>query len=130
MLGWLCTLGWQSGIAVTSYVTGTLIRALITFNNPTYTAEPWHDTLFTIAIVVVATLVNIFLAKHLPWLEGIILVLHILGFISVVVPLWVLGPTNSPKRVFTEFNDGGGWGSVGTACIIGQIACITSFMGS
>ena len=108
---------------------GTLIRGLITFNNPGYLGEPWHDTLFTIAIVLLAALVNIFLTKHLPWLEGLILVLHVLGFIAIVVPLWVLAPKNSAKKVFTEFNDGGDWGSIGTACIIGQITCITSFMG-
>ena len=128
--GWLCTLGWQGGIAVTGYVSGTLIRGLITFNNPTYSAEPWHDTFFTIAIVVFAALINIFLAKHLPWLEGLILVLHVLGFVAVVIPLWVLAPRNSARRVFTEFNDGGDWGSFGTACIVGQVTCITSFMGS
>lgn len=110
-------------------MTGTLIRGLITLNNPNYAAERWHETLLTIGVVLIAAIINIYFARHLPLLEGLILVLHIFGFFAVIVPLWVLAPRNSAERVFTEFYDGGGWGSIGTACIVGQITAITTFMG-
>jgi choline transport protein len=99
-------------------------------NNPDYVPERWHATLLTIAIVVLASLINIFATSQLPLLEGLILVLHVFGFFAIIIPLWVLSPRNSAARVFTEFSDGGGWGSLGTACIVGQICAITSFIGA
>lgn len=44
------------------------------------------------AIVVFSVLCNTFGAKYLPIFENMILVLHIVGFVAILVPLWVLAP--------------------------------------
>lgn len=54
---------------------------------------------------------NTFLAKHLPLVEGLVLCLHIGGFVAILVPLWVLGPRSSSKEVWTTFANEGGWSS-------------------
>ena len=108
---------------------GTLIQGLIVLNHPSYEPTRWQGTLLTIAISGVAFFFNTWGAKQLPLLEGLILVLHIFGFFAILIPLWVLAPKNSAKEVFGSFQDGGGWGSVFTACIIGQVSPIYSFAG-
>jgi choline transport protein len=82
-----------------------------------------------IGILIVATLVNTIGARHLPLIEGIILVLHIAGFFCIIIPLWVLGPKAPTEAVFTEFYNGGGWSSIGSACMIAQLATVFSFVG-
>lgn len=70
------------------------------------------------------------LARKLPLIEAIILVIHIFAFFGILVTLWVLAPvTRSAKEVFTQFNDGGGWGSLGGSALIGITGGIYPLIG-
>lgn len=61
--------------------------------NPTIGAfEGWHATLFTIAIALVAVLFNTVLVKALPVFEFVILIVHVLAYVSFEVVLLALGP--------------------------------------
>jgi choline transport protein len=59
--------------------------------------------------------------RLLPALELVMLALHFFGVLVVLAPLWALAPRASAADVFTRFEDGGGWGNVGLACLVGQI---------
>ncbi|EXJ63331.1 uncharacterized protein A1O5_11652 [Cladophialophora psammophila CBS 110553] len=130
IVGWLCTLGWQSGVAIGCFLAATEIQGLIVLNNDSYVYERWHGTLLTIAIVLFIAFFNTFLAKHLPLVEGMVLCLHIGGFICILVPLWVLGPRGNSHEIWTVFQDGGGWGSTGLATLVGIITPATAFLGA
>jgi hypothetical protein len=82
-----------------------MIQGLLVLNNPTYIFEPWHGTLLVIAITAFCIIFNTFLAKKLPMVEGLVLIIHILGFFAVLIPLWVLAPRTDAKTVFTEFTN-------------------------
>nr|XP_001402058.2 amino acid permease [Aspergillus niger CBS 513.88] len=127
--GWLCATGWQCAIVAIAYLAGTIIQGLIVLNRPTYEFERWHGTLLVIAITAFSILFNTFLAKNLPMVEGLILIIHVVGLFAIIIPLWVLAPRNSAKAVFTEFYDGGEWGSPGTATLVGLSTTITSMIG-
>ncbi|KXT00574.1 hypothetical protein AC579_5067 [Pseudocercospora musae] len=129
-VGWLSALGWQAIVAGGSYTSATLIFELIALSNPAFSYARWQITLLMIGIGVFGTIFNTFGAKHLPLLEGIVLCLHMFGFVCIIVPLWVLAPKAPAKAVFTEFSNFGGWPSTGTACIIGSITATGSFVGS
>jgi choline transport protein len=111
IIGWLCVLGWQTGSCIGCFLAGTQIQGLIVLNNPDYVYERWHGTLITIAIIFFVAFFNTVLAKHLPLVEGLVLCLHIGGFIAILVPLWVLGPRGESEQVWTTFADEGQWGS-------------------
>jgi len=49
---------------------------------------------------------------------------HALGWIAVVVVLWVLAPHASAKDVFTNFQSTGGWEPVGLSVMVGQITSV------
>ena len=63
--------------------------------------------------------------------EGIVLFAHLLGFFCVMIPLWVLAPKVPLREVFGApgFADFGGWGSIGAACVVGQLAASSAFVG-
>lgn len=94
-----------------------------------YAPQRWHGSLIAIALVFFSLFINTVLAQNLPSIEGVILVLHFLGFIAILVPLWVLAPKSSARDVFTTFNDGGDWRSTGLAVLIGILSPQLSLIG-
>jgi choline transport protein len=77
-------------------------------NNENYVPERWHVTLILIALVTLCQIFNTFFAHRLPLVEGGALVLHLAGFLAILIPLWALGEPGNAKEVFTTFTDGGG----------------------
>lgn len=128
-IGWICVLGWQTGIASVGYLAGTQIQGLLVLNDSSYGYERWHSTLLMIAISFIAVFFNTVFAKYLPMVEGLILILHVFGFFAILVTLWVLAPRNSAKDVFTTFTDGGNWGSAGLSTLIGMLSPVFAFIG-
>ena len=112
-----------------AFLAGTIIQGLIILNDPTYVFERWQGTMLVIAITAFAIVFNTFLAKKLPMVEGLILIIHIVGLFAIVIPLWVLAPRNTAKAVFTEFSNGGGWSSTGTSVMVGLSTSIVSMLG-
>lgn len=129
-LGWLCVLGWQTGAANTAFLAGTQIQGLIALNKPDYTFEAWHGTLLVFAVSAFNVVFNTFLAKKLPLIEGIVLVVHIFGFFAILVVLWVMGPKGDTHAVFTTFNDYGGWNNNGAATLSGLVAVVLPLLGA
>lgn len=129
-MGWLCVLGWQVGNTAIAYLAGTIIQGLAILNNPDYTPKAWEGTLIIWAVLTFSIVFNTFFASKLPLLEGIVLVLHILGFFAILIPLWVLGDMSTPaSKVFFTFQDGGSWGSQGLSCLVGMLSPVFSFIG-
>jgi len=91
--------------------------------------ERWHGTMLVIAIAVFSAIFNTFLAKKLPTVEVIILIIYVLGFFAIIIPLWVLAPLGNAHDIFTEFTNAGGWSSTGTAFMVGLSGIIVSFGG-
>ncbi|UNI19419.1 hypothetical protein JDV02_005603 [Purpureocillium takamizusanense] len=128
--GWICVLGWQTGITSIAFLTASQIQSLMVITNTSYHFERWHGTLLIIAISFFAIIFNSYLAKRLPLVEGLILILHICGFFAILIPLWVLAPRNEARTVFTNFNDGGDWGSAGLAVLVGMLSPVFAFIGA
>ncbi|RFN45104.1 hypothetical protein FIE12Z_10655 [Fusarium flagelliforme] len=130
LMGWMCVLGWQVSCASSAFITGTQIQGLIVLNNPDYVPKPWHGTLLTVAISAFSVLFNILLARKLPLIEAIVLVIHIFAFFGILVTLWVLSPRADAKAVFTQFKDGGGWNSIGGSTLVGILAGVLPLLGA
>ena len=106
-----------------------MIQALLTVNYPDYVAKPWQGTLFVFAMVLIVYSVNIWGAAVWPKIQNGLMVLHVVGFLVVVIVLWVMAPHQSAKAVFTGFTNGGGWNSMGLSLMVGQITAIYSLLG-
>jgi hypothetical protein len=87
MIGWLTSIAWIATLAVGSIFTGTMIQGLIILNYPDYEPKNSHGTFLAWAVIAVSVFVNTVIAGLLPVLEGLILLIHILGFFAIMIPL-------------------------------------------
>lgn len=130
-MGWMAIMGWQALAASTAFVSGTQIQGLLILSYPdTYGPEPYHGTLLAMAIAAFSVFFNTVLSRKLPMIEGIVLIIHLFAFVGILVTLWVLAPRGDPAVVFTEFTDGGGWGSAGASTIVGLLAGALPLLGA
>ncbi|KAF7194035.1 putative amino-acid permease C15C4.04c [Pseudocercospora fuligena] len=130
--GWLSTLAWCCGTISGIFLVGNLIQGIIIELHPNYMPEPWRAYLYTFALISFIFVVNVFLSRKLPKLEGIVFVLMITGYVSSIIVLWVLSSKDrlTTKQVFTTFDQQGGWGNVGLAMMAGQILLVWGLTGS
>ncbi|KAM5466591.1 hypothetical protein MauCBS54593_005848 [Microsporum audouinii] len=129
LTGWLSVLGWQSASATGTYLGGTIIQGVVKLNYPEYTPEKWQATLMLYAVLILSLSVNVSLVKWLPGVEGVILIIHVVGFFAIMIPLVHLAPISSAKFVFTEFINTSGYGSSGLSWLVGQSASAVLFIG-
>ncbi|OGE58292.1 hypothetical protein PENARI_c001G12384 [Penicillium arizonense] len=129
LTGWLTVIGWQATFATSCYLVGTLIQGLITLTNSGYNPKNWHGTLLYWAVVVFSVGINSVGGKVLPRFEGMILVLHILGFFAILIPLTYMADHGTAKEVFTDFLNLGGFPSQGLSFFVGTVGCIFAFAG-
>lgn len=111
-------MGWQTWLAGTCFLAAEALQGLIALNLPTYTIKGWQTTLLVIAIIFFSTSFNTILASKLPYIEGMLLVLHVAGLFAVIIPLWVMGPRGNTHDVIFGWANDGGW-SKGVSAMIG-----------
>jgi amino acid transporter len=124
MSGWLATMSWQAGTAGGAFLLGTITQNLIVLNNSSYIPQGWQGTLFVIVASLIVFIINIWGARTLSFLQNILFVLHVFGFIAVLVILWVVARVQPAKAVFTQFENNGGWSSMGLSLMVGQINAV------
>lgn len=129
ILGWLTVMGWQAAFASGSYLASSLVQGLIVLNNPNYSPHPWHLVLLYWANVTVAIIVNTVISRALPKVETIVLVLHIFGFVAILIPLVYFAPHGNASDVFTLFLNQGGWSTQGLSFMVGMIGPAFSLLG-
>ncbi len=107
-----------------------MIQGLLVLNYPEYVWQQWHGTLLVVAITAFCIVFNTFLARRLPLVEGMVLILHVLGFFAVLVPLWALAPRASAADVFGTFANLGGWPTGGLAFMVGLLSPVYTLIGA
>src|SRR2546423_7420986 len=128
VLGWLSTLAWQAGTASGPFLVGTIIQSLVSLSNPDYIGTNWQGTLMVFAITIITYLLTVWGAEAMPLFQNLMLILHVFGFVIIVIVLWVLSPRNTADVVFTQLTNGGGWSTMGLSLMIGQISALYSLI--
>ena len=129
MQGWVTVFAWQATATSVVYLTATQIQGLMILNYETYTPKRWHGTLLMWAVTAVMFVTNVWGIRLLPIIELIAGICHVLFFIMTLITLVVLVPHSSPKFVFTDFINGGGWSSDGLSWCIGLLTVVYCFVG-
>lgn len=127
--GWLTMAGWQGTSAAAAFLTGTMIQGLVTFTIPSYDAKTWQGTLMLWMCILIAVLINTLVSSMLPKLEGMILILHIIGFFAILITLVSFGANGDASSVFLEFRNEGMWPTQGLSWFVGLLGCVFSFAG-
>jgi len=125
----MTVVAWQAAIASGAFLAGTMIQGLIILNYPNYVAQQWHGTLLIWGCVIVAIFVNTIMSSLLPFVEGGLLLVHILGFVAIFIILVYMAPHGSAHDVFTQFVNGGNWPTQGLSTMVGLIGLVFAFVG-
>ena len=81
------------------------------------------------AFIAMALLFNTWLARLLPRLQSLMLLIHVLGFIGVIIPMIYLAPHKSASEVFTTFENYGEFNSTGLAFMVGLFSSLSTLSG-
>ncbi|KAK5163371.1 uncharacterized protein LTR77_010744 [Saxophila tyrrhenica] len=123
-------MGWQVYLAGLCFMVCSVIQGLIVLNNlERYVYRSWHETLITIAVILFVVLFNTLLARRLPLIEGLLLIVHIGGLLAIIIPLWVLAPRGTAHETLFNFTTTGGWDNLGLAALIGMVNPIGVLVG-
>ena len=129
MPGWVTLISWIASTTAGAFFSSSLILALAALNNPAYSPAGWHGTLVFWAVLLCAALLNTLGARLLPALEIAVLILHILGFLAILIPLLALSPRVPSDQVFTGISSSSGWPPA-LAFFIGMNGNATAFLGT
>jgi len=119
----------QAAASTGTYLGGTIIQSLLVLNDLTYTPQRWQATLIMFAVLILTLFVNTVLVKILPGIEGVVLILHIVGFFAILIPIVHLAPISSNAFVWSQFTNRSGYSSSGLSWFIGQSVTAILFIG-
>lgn len=106
--GWVTLIGWQATTASSAYLAGTILQSTILMLDINYAPKPYQAMLLGWAVLAFAVTINTVGSKTLAHFEGLILILHVLGFFAILIPLVYLSDHNDTS-IFTTFVNSGGW---------------------
>lgn len=107
-----------------------MIQGVIILTSPTYVPKSWHGTLLTWAVVICSLGLNTLVSTVLAKMETLVLILHIAGFLAILVPLVYLGPHSSPQEVFEVFANAGAWPTQSLSFFVGLVGIVFAFLGT
>lgn len=132
LTAWLALTGWQALVASGGFVTGTMIQGLILLTHPDYgtAMQNWHGTLLFWGVVLLGFAINSAIGSLLAKFEGLVLVLHLLGFFAIMLPLALLSEHGDSAAVFNNFYNLGDWQTQGLSFCIGLLGNVFAFLGA
>jgi choline transport protein len=131
VVGWLTSLAWIATVATETLYAGTIIQGIMILDYPGYDDKMWQGTLLTWAVIAICIFINVFIPAWLPRLEIFILVVHIAGFLAILVTLLVMTPNlSSAAGVWLTSMNEGGWPTQGLSYCVGFLGNVATFVGA
>lgn len=130
LTGWITVIAWQAATGSAVLLCGQMIQGLAVLNFPDYVPQRWQATLIFYAVITLTLFVNTYLARILPKIEALILVIHIVGFFGILIPLVYLAPKGNTSDVFNSFFNLGEWQTKGLSFFVGAVTTMFAFIGS
>lgn len=106
-----------------------MIQGLITLASASYVSKPWHGVLLFWATLALSAFINTVARKALSRFEGVIFIVHVLGFFAIVIPMVVLGPHAQSGEVWNTFMNNGQWPTEGVSFMIGLLGAVFPLTG-
>ncbi|KAI5457651.1 amino acid/polyamine transporter I [Mariannaea sp. PMI_226] len=128
--GWISVGGQIVLTASAAFAAGLQIQALIILNHPdSYVPTRWQGMLLYWAVLAYAGMLNVWGMRTMPHVNLLAGVLHVVGFIAIVITLGVMAPKNTSSFVFTDFVNSSGWKSDGVSWLVGMQSAVYPFLG-
>jgi choline transport protein len=130
VVGWLTSLAWIATIAIETLFAGTIVQGLLILSYPNYESKKWHGTLLAFAVIACNIIINVVIPGLLPKFEIMIMILHLCGFLAILVTLLKTAQIGDTASVWlTVFNEGG-WSTQGLSYCVGFLGNVSTFVGA
>lgn len=123
-------MAWQAIGVSLCYLVATLLQGIIVLGHPEYHPAAWQTLLIMWAVACFAMVVNSTTGRALAKFEGLVLILHLVGFFAILVPMVYLAPHNDPSAVFTTFLNTGGWSNQALSFLVAFPSGASSLIGA
>ncbi|OAQ63673.1 amino acid/polyamine transporter I [Pochonia chlamydosporia 170] len=127
--GWISVGGQIVFTASAAFAAGLQIQALIVLNNASYVPTRWQGMLLYWAVLTYAFVLNVYGMKVMPHVNIVSGVIHVAGFVGIIVTLGVMSEKASAENVFVDFVNSSGWTNDGVSWLIGLISAVYPFLG-
>ncbi|OQE38274.1 hypothetical protein PENCOP_c008G07654 [Penicillium coprophilum] len=128
--GWISIGGQLVFSASAAFAAGLQLQALITLNNlDSYTPTRWQGMLFYWLILAYSTALNIWGSKVLPHTNTTAGILHVVGFLVIIVVMGAMSVKHDSSYVFAEFSNTSGWDNDGISWLVGLLSTVYPFLG-
>ncbi|KAF5020460.1 hypothetical protein F66182_7539 [Fusarium sp. NRRL 66182] len=146
--GWISIGGQVVLTSSAAFAAGLQTQSLIIVNDGSYAPQRWQGMLFYWAVLVYSLVLNIWGHKLLPTTNTVsgrcfrpvqlvhvfanhlcTGIIHVVGFVTILIVLGVMAPKNSASFVFTEFTNYSGWGNDGVSWLVGLLSAVYPFLG-
>ncbi|RMZ70983.1 hypothetical protein GMOD_00008658 [Pyrenophora seminiperda CCB06] len=132
VVGCASAIGWITAIPACAQMLSSLVIGMVLQTHPdlySTIGELWHTTILMILFLFLMVGFNMFLTKHLPLVEIVMLVLHVLVFFAFMIIFWTMAERQPASRVFTTWTNYGGWSSKGLSALVGLSTPLWCFIG-
>lgn len=128
----MTTTAWQAIAVSLCYLIATLLQGIVVLSQAeeAYIPKAWQTVLIIWAVSLFAVLVNSTTGRALAKFEGLVLIIHLVGFFAVLIPMVYLAPHNDAASVFTTFLNEGGWSSQALSFLVGFPSGAASLIGA
>lgn len=128
----MTTTAWQAIAVSLCYLIATLLQGIVVLSQAeeTYSPKAWQTVLIIWAVSIFAVLVNSTSSRLLAKFEGLVLIIHLIGFFAILIPMVYLAPHNDAASVFTTFLNEGGWSSPALSFLVGFPSGAASLIGA
>ncbi|KAH7318941.1 amino acid transporter-like protein [Rhexocercosporidium sp. MPI-PUGE-AT-0058] len=127
--GWISIGGQIVLTASAAFAAGLQMQALITLNHGDYTPQRWQGMLFYWMILLYSAAINIWGSRVLPHTNLASGVLHLAGFVTIMIVLGVMAPKHNAHFVFVEVTNNSGWSNDGVSWLVGLLSTVYPFLG-
>jgi len=120
--GWINVSGWIALVASGGLLGSQLIVGIISFMQPNYSPQRWHQFLIYIGYNLVAFCLNAFANRLLPWVTKVAFTWSIAGFVIISITVLACASPNysTGEFVFRVFINQSGWPD-GIAWLLGLL---------
>ncbi|KAF4972505.1 hypothetical protein FSARC_929, partial [Fusarium sarcochroum] len=129
--GWMSVIGWWLASSSVSNFVASMILDIVGAWHPAWEQKRWHQYLLYVALIWIATAINILMSKWIPLFNKMIFILSVLTLSATTITLFVVTRNHaSAKFIFTDATNRTGWSSDGFAFMLAVGNAVYAFLGS
>ena len=127
--GWLTVTGWFAVVASVCFLCTQILQGMAVMTHPDYAIQQWQIPLIYWLVLIVGVFFNTVAVRFLPQIEGLVLILHVLGFFAILIPIVVYGVREDASVVFTTWINSGNWPTQGVSLLVGLVGPAFGLLG-